>query len=101
MPNIKYPIKDREKKHWYCEYCGKEITKGQVRCIECANKMKRYVERPNKEELKQLIRTLPFTKIGEMFGVSDNAIRKWCKLYNLPFRVKDIKNYSNEEWNNI
>jgi uncharacterized protein YjcR len=46
--------------------------------------MKRCVERPNRDELKQLIRTLPFTKIGKMFGVSDNAIRKWCNAYNLP-----------------
>lgn len=26
-----------------------------------------------------------------MYGVSDNAIRKWCKQYDLPFRKKDIK----------
>ena len=36
-----------------------------------------------------------------MFGVTDNAIRKWCKLYNLPFKVKDIKTYSDEEWEKI
>ena len=22
-------------------------------------------------------------KIGEMFGVSDNAVNKWCKLYGI------------------
>jgi hypothetical protein len=26
-----------------------------------------------------------------MYNVSDNAIRKWCKDYNLPYRKKDIK----------
>jgi hypothetical protein len=27
-----------------------------------------------------------------MFGVSDNAVRKWCKAYGLPYKKKDIKN---------
>lgn len=39
--------------------------------------------------------------IGKKFGVSDNAIRKWCKAVNLPTRKKEIDNYSDEEWNNI
>ena len=48
-----------------------------------------------------LIRTTPFTKIGEKFGVSDNAIRKWCISFNPPSRVKDIKAYSDVEWEKI
>ena len=51
-----------------------------------------------REELKNLIRTMPFTKIGEKFNVSDNAIRKWCDKYNLPRKSSDIKKYSDEEW---
>ena len=50
------------------------------------------------EQLKELIRTLPFTKIGQQFGVSDNAIRKWCDFYDLPRRATDIKKFSEEEW---
>lgn len=34
-------------------------------------------------------------------GVSDNAIRKWCKKYNLPYKKKDIKSYSDEEWGQL
>ena len=37
---------------------------------------------------------MPFTKIGQQFGVSDNSIRKWCDAENLPRKVKDIKSYS-------
>lgn len=59
------------------------------------------VERCDRETLKSLIRSTPFTRIAEQFGVTDNAIRKWCDYYNLPRRVKDIKSYSDEEWNNI
>jgi uncharacterized protein YjcR len=45
-----------------------------------------------------LIRTIPFTKIGEKFGISDNAIRKWCDSYNLPRKSTEIKKYTDEEW---
>lgn len=57
--------------------------------------------RPTREELKNLIRNYPFTKIGERYGVSDNAIRKWCDSENLPRKSKEIKSYSDEEWDLI
>ena len=44
---------------------------------------------------------MPFLIIGKKYNVSDNAVRKWCKTYNLPFRVSDIKNISDEEWKKI
>ena len=50
------------------------------------------------EELKNLIRNTPFTQIGKIYNVSDNAIRKWCDNYNLPHRASEIKSYSDEEW---
>jgi uncharacterized protein YjcR len=63
---------------------------------------KRITIKPvTREELKQLIRTTPFTKIGEKYNVSDNAIRKWCIQYNLPTKKTEIKKYSNEEWEKI
>ena len=40
----------------------------------------------------------PFTTIANQFGVSDNAIRKWCDKFNLPRKKIDINNYSDEEW---
>ena len=61
----------------------------------------RHVERCSRNELKQLIYTLSFVQIGKIFGVSDNAIKKWCIYYDLPYKRKDIKAYSNEEWKNI
>jgi len=59
---------------------------------------KRTVTRPSRKELKQLIRTKPFTEIGKMYGVSDNSIRKWCDFEKLPRKKKDINSYSDEEW---
>lgn len=86
----------------FCINCGKPITNKATRCLSCAAKLQpRKAERPNREELKQLIRTIPFTKLGEQFGVSDNAIKKWCDAENLPRNKKDINNYSDEEWEKI
>ena len=59
------------------------------------------VSRPSREELKNMIRTSNFTQIGRDFGVSDNAIRKWCDSYGLPRHSKEIKKYTDEEWNLI
>lgn len=91
----------KKDKKYYCQDCGKEITKGALYCMECRGKHSRVSERPDRNELKHLIRTLPFTKIGEIFNVSDNAIRKWCDAYNLPRKKQDIKAYSDEEWDLI
>lgn len=48
-----------------------------------------------------MIRVLPFTQIGEQFGVKDNSIRKWCDSMNLPRTKKEINSYSDEEWDKI
>lgn len=90
-------------KEYFCEICQKPITRysNSGLCQDCFSKSRRTVERPSRQELKDLIRTMPFTKIGEKFGVSDNAIRKWCKLENLPSKVTEIKNFSDAEWEKI
>jgi len=86
------------RKKTYCIDCQKEITSGSLRCVECANKMKIKEKPITREELKKLIRTKPFTEIGKMFNLTDNAIRKWCITFNLPSKKQDIKKYSDEEW---
>ena len=86
-------------KVYYCKNCGKEIYSNKATfCQECANIARRKVERPNREELKQLIRNNSFLSLSRQFGVSDNAIRKWCKAENLPSKSAEIKQYTNEEW---
>lgn len=67
-----------------CIDCGAYITSKSIRCSKCAKSRDRVSNRKFKisgEELERLIKVekVPFTKIGEMFGVSDNAIRKRAK----------------------
>lgn len=50
----------------------------------------RRVERPLKEELFEMVKNEPFTAIASKYGVSDIAITKWCKQYNIPYSKKDI-----------
>lgn len=104
LPNESYPlrpVKDITKQFYYCIDCGCEIGRGAQRCMSCHQKAQRKVERPNRFELKKMIRSTSFTKIGENFKVSDNTIRKWCRNENLPFKASEIKKYSDEEWEKI
>lgn len=89
-----------KEKENFCVDCGKSIYPGSTRCIVCENKSRR-VYPISRAELKQLIRTTPFTRIGAQYGVSDNAVRKWCVSYQLPFKVSDIKKISDEDWEKI
>ena len=94
-----------------CPTCGKTIfsSRNKYCSRECYNigrsiiKPKEFTNDklflPNKEELKKLIRSIPFTTIGKTYGVDSNAIRKWCDKYNLPRTKKEINSYSDEEWN--
>lgn len=85
----------------HCVMCKKNISSGNIYCQNCFNKINGINNRHfniDRKELKLLIRTMSFTNIGKKYGVSDNSIRKRCKYFNLPFRKKDIKNYSDAEW---
>ena len=86
------------RKKYYCIDCGKEISPGAKRCTECEGKRKQSNPPVSRDELKELIRNKPFTKIGEMYLVSDNAVKKWCDKYNLPRKKKDINTFSDNEW---
>lgn len=91
------------KEERFCSECGKPITQYSESglCSTCSNKARRKVERPNREELKNLIRTTPFTQIAKTFGVSDKAIQKWCVAEDLPSTKRVINSISNEEWAKI
>ena len=93
-----FKIMRSKKEKNYCIDCGTEISSKAVRCQACYTKS-RSTELPiSREELKLLIRTMPFIQIGKKFQVSDNAIRKWYDKYSLPRKKTEIQKYSEEEW---
>ena len=78
--------------------CGKEFHTSHGRnkkyCSnDCSSKFRSYHKvdnKPSKEELLNLIKSFNFEKIGKMYNVSSNAVRKWCISYNLPYKKKDV-----------
>lgn len=94
----------REKIQNHCIDCGKVISKNSTRCHQCAGKLNtsQIYDKLSREQLKELIRKKSFEHIAKQFGyTSGNAVKRWCKYYNLPYLKKDIKQYSDEEWMQI
>ena len=92
--------KKLRKEQKYCPDCGNPIGNHSEYCKHCAPKHRpnpsikiKEEDRPSKEELLKLIKTTSFTEIGRMYGVTDNAIRKWCKKYEIPSTKKELKEY--------
>lgn len=72
----------KEKKKRLCEQCGKEISKSAKRCEKCYKHKRRKIKnRPNKEIILKQINELGYCGTGRLYGVSDNAIRKWIKQF--------------------
>lgn len=77
----------------YCARCGVQITHTATHCEPCARLLSRKTERPSAENLAQLLKENNgnFSKVGRMFGVTGNAIVRWCKGYGLPWHSSDYK----------
>lgn len=67
--------------HIKCICCGNiKSNNGSNRCKICSGLSSRKVkDRPTKEVLNKLLENNSFLKVGKMFNVSDNTIRKWLK----------------------
>lgn len=72
----------------------------QTNCIRIVN-FSEEKKAEFRQELKEKIRNIPFLQIGKEYNVTDNAVRKWCKHLNLPYRRRDINKISNEDWEKI
>jgi uncharacterized protein YjcR len=57
----------------YCDVCYRQYL--------YESKTNRKVERPPYEQLKAEVRASSYVQVGKKYGVSDNAIRKWLKMY--------------------
>lgn len=103
-PYEDYPLQKQHKAHvstfgvtkWYCEDCGCEISKGATYCRECYKKRSHKVNHPSKEELYNFLvkNRGNFSLAGRTYGVSDNAVRKWCDSYGISRSSGFYKNIS-------
>lgn len=103
--SLTYPLRSKKKNiKKFCLKCGILITNNAKYCSKCIN-LKKIIPLEKmpvtREELKLMIRTMPFTKIGKHFGVSDNSIRKWCDKFNLPRKKTEINKMSDEDWQKV
>lgn len=97
LDGYNYPLRNN-RNTFYCQDCGKIISKQAIRCEICEKIKQRKVKRPSREELKNLIRTETFVSISKKYGVADKTISKWCEYYNLPSKKKLIKLLTDDQW---
>ena len=87
------------KKEYVCEYCHRKFTsdfKKINKRIFCSAECFRLAETKcniSKELLLSLIIETNgnFVKIGNLLGITDNAVRKKCKRFGLPYRSMECR----------
>lgn len=68
-------------KHRHAKYCSRS-------CSAAAKERKPPVD---KTTLYNLLKENSFTSVARMYGVSDNAVRKWCRKYGLSYHASSYK----------
>lgn len=85
----------------FCQ-CGQQKTKNAKLCMPCMRFKRRKVARPSKSELHELVWSVSAVQLSKKLGVSDVAIAKWCKHYQITkpdrgywakFEAKQILDY--------
>jgi len=67
----------KRKKIINCTICNKKTNNLKYCSIKCNSMSQRRVKRPSNKKLKLLLKKYPCTKVANMYGVSDRAIKKW------------------------
>ena len=75
----------RDKIKHICSQCGSTRSKDSKSglCIKCTISNRKSKIIPSCGELKKLIWKVPATAIALQYGVSDKAVAKWCKKYDI------------------
>lgn len=76
----------------YCAYCGVELLgtarRNKYCSQECAHKANGS-KRPSVNELLKKFKELKsYVQVGKFYGVTDNAVRKWVRLYQIEDMIK-------------
>lgn len=77
-----------------CPSCGKEFQPSNRKQEYCSQECY-HNKNDNRPDIISLLKAFKeynsFVKVGKYFGVTDNAVRKWCKLYKLPIHSKELQ----------
>lgn len=77
--------KSKEREQRVCRVCGIQLQGKQkkVCSLECRRIYQRKVNWPNAKQLQDDINNMSWLAIGRKYGVSDNAARKWARIYGI------------------
>ena len=90
--NRRKPVEKKKKVIHRCIDCGVPIYYKSLRCTDCYIKYrKENTDIPSKEIIYNLLLSKSFEEIGRIYGVTGNAVKKWCRKYDLPFMYNDVK----------
>lgn len=94
--DIDYPIRSARMNHVFvqrfCEMCGIELCKvnNTNLCLSCYNKIKgEHI--PDKNTIYNELLEMSFEAVGRKYGVTGNAVKKWCKKYDIPSRASEYR----------
>ncbi len=87
-------VSEPEFGQYNCIDCNESITERSTRCQSCASKKFNVRKVPDRPSLEQLIKDYKELKsmvaVGKKYGVSDNAVNKWLKGYNIQEHIRDL-----------
>jgi len=66
-----------------CPKCKKNVYGTKYCSVECASFNRRKTSHPRKKTLAKMLKDMSYCAIGRKYNVSDNAVRKWAKKYDL------------------
>lgn len=74
-----------------CPVCGADRKSRNVTCSHECDRLRRFSHIPSKEILIVDLKSTNFSKTAKKYGVSCNAVRKWCIKYGISNKSKDYK----------
>ena len=74
----------------HCKYCDKEFIGKRVYCSdECYSKARKSGRPPVFDLINAFKQYKSYLAVGKHYGVTDNAVRKWVRLYQIEDTVKE------------
>jgi len=96
--SMNYSFLKKETRHLQCAQCNEEFTVVYVSrkfcSAKCSQINQRKCDRPDKESLLAMLKEKTSTKIAEEYGVSETAVRKWCKKYGIDSSNRRLRKQS-------